>query len=551
MARVVKRYLVENKQNAETKRTVMKVGIYSRLSVDNDERKGESIENQIELINQYIITNNKKTDRSVEYVPYDTYIDRGKTGTNFNRAGFERLMQDIRMKNVDCIMVKDFSRFGRDYIETGNYIEKILPFMGVRFISVADNFDSMSDNAVNEKLAMNIKNLVNDMYAKDISQRITMSKRNAMEKGEYIGTVPPYGYKVERVNGKRTLIVDKKAAVIVRLIFELHGSGLSAVEISKNLYEKKIHRITEYRIYGTVYHEENQILYQWTDSSLHAMLKNEAYIGNLVQGKVYNKTYTGDTKQKNNPEEKWVRIENTHEAIIDVLLFPEQREKRQSDNVSKDLIKEIFHDKVYCGDCGKKLKTSIYSSEKNLTKQYLYYCRWAYSVDHRKCTKKTIRKKQLELLLLTAIQNEFGHLNLKAKDITAINEGVKEEKKSQYNQEKNNLDKRLNIERQNLAHIFMEYKEGAYTKNQYEVIRKQGVENEKFIFTCISDLDKKMMKLDRRAEEENKFLRSLFKIKKQGVNAELIDTLVEKIDVYSTGKVVIYFRFKGGDFNAK
>lgn len=195
MARTSKRYLnkAENVEKLVLLIEEYSVGIYSRLSVDNDDKKSESIENQIEIIRQYIADKNREPDRKQKFEVYDTYIDRGISGTSFERAGFDRLMDDVRNGKVNCIIVKDLSRFGRDYLETGNYIEKILPFLKVRFIAVTDGFDSMSDNVAEKKLAMNVKNLVNDMYAKDISKRVMGAKKLAAQQGAYIGSTAPYG----------------------------------------------------------------------------------------------------------------------------------------------------------------------------------------------------------------------------------------------------------------------------------------------------------------------------------------------------------------------
>ena len=154
------------------------VGIYARLSVDSDERKNESIETQMEIAKEFI---GQQGDMIL--ILYDSYVDLGKTGTNFNREGFERMMRDVRMRRIDCIVVKDLSRFGRNHIETGNYIEKIFPFMGVRFIAVTDNFDSMNISGQDETLSVNLKNLINEMYAKDIALKVKSSRKAQWEQG--------------------------------------------------------------------------------------------------------------------------------------------------------------------------------------------------------------------------------------------------------------------------------------------------------------------------------------------------------------------------------
>ena len=192
MARTAKRYQ-EATQKKKSSILVYTAAIYARLSVDNDKKKSESIDTQIALIKEFVQKNNENPDRKYEIVIYGTYSDIGKTGTNFARDGFEQMMQDVRDGKVNCILVKDFSRFGRNYIETGNYLENILPFMRVRFISVCDNYDSFALDAKNQELSMNIKNLINDAYAKDIATKQRAAKRIAQKNGEYVGAKAPYG----------------------------------------------------------------------------------------------------------------------------------------------------------------------------------------------------------------------------------------------------------------------------------------------------------------------------------------------------------------------
>lgn len=161
---------------------IYSVGIYARLSVDSGERKNESIETQMEIAKAFV---KSQSDMMI----FDCYSDIGKTGTNFEREGFERMMRDVRMRKIDCIIVKDLSRFGRNHIETGNYIEKIFPFMGVRFIAVTDHFDSMNISGQNETLGVNLKNLVNEMYARDIALKVKSSRKAKWEQGSYTGGI--------------------------------------------------------------------------------------------------------------------------------------------------------------------------------------------------------------------------------------------------------------------------------------------------------------------------------------------------------------------------
>lgn len=249
MGRTAQRYkkLVERKS---AQIPVYRAAIYARLSVDKNEKKVESIETQVALIKEFIQTHNAKADKEYELALYDIYSDIGKTGTNFERPGFERMMKDIRERKVNCILVKDFSRFGRNYIETGNYLEKILPFMKVRFISVCDQYDSFAPDSENQDLTMNIKNLVNDAYAKDISAKERAAKRIVQKNGEYVGSKAPYGYRCKKVDGKYTLLIEPEAAKIVQRIFEEYAAGKKIQHIIDELYKEGVHRISDINLIG-------------------------------------------------------------------------------------------------------------------------------------------------------------------------------------------------------------------------------------------------------------------------------------------------------------
>ena len=320
MARTAKRY----KKNTEKKISgipVCMAAIYARLSVDNDEKKSESIETQVTLIKEFIQKHNENPDKEYEIAVYDIYSDLGKTGTNFDRPGFERMMNDVRAGKINCILVKDFSRFGRNYIETGNYLEKILPFMKVRFISVCDNYDSFAPGAKNQELSMNIKNLVNDAYAKDISAKERAAKRIAQKNGEYVGSTAPYGYCVEKINGICKLIVEPEAAKIVRRIFEEYASGDGIQSIIDRLFEDRVHRISDYNQYHHVYCQDGENLHQWGNSSIRAVLNRNNYYGDLVQRKYESRFQRGEKWCDILDQSQWIITPNAHEPIISRELF--------------------------------------------------------------------------------------------------------------------------------------------------------------------------------------------------------------------------------------
>lgn len=256
---------------------VYMAGIYARLSVDLDDRKRESIENQIAVAKRF-------TDSQKDMKIVDIYTDIGKSGTTFKRQGFERMMEDVRNKKINCILVKDLSRFGRNYIETGNYLEKIFPFLQVRFVSIIDDFDTLHILEGREGLCIHLKNLMNEMYAKDIAKKVKSSKQVQKQSGNYMGSIAPYGYQIETNNNRRFLRTDKTAEV-VRNIYDKFLEGYSYKGIIKWLYEKKILRPEIYEKTGQMYAKKEEFL-PWAKQSIHYILTNPVYMGCICSEKI-------------------------------------------------------------------------------------------------------------------------------------------------------------------------------------------------------------------------------------------------------------------------
>ena len=287
---------------------IYSVGIYARLSVDGTDRKNESIENQLEQCREYV-----RTQEDLEL--FGCYSDLGKTGTNFQRDDFERLMADVRMRKVDCIVVKDLSRFGRNHLEMGNYLGKIFPFLGVRFIAINDNFDNMDGDP--ETLSVQLKNLVNELYAKDISVKIRSSRVKQFERGSFSGCHPVYGYDVVKEGNRRILVVNEEAAAVVREIFARYLNGATYADLIEWLYSEKIHRPGDHRKYKHVYQQDGEVLHNWHKATLNQILNNCAYIGYLiceqkdgerVSGRTSTKVLTGELKVRegnHEPIRKW------------------------------------------------------------------------------------------------------------------------------------------------------------------------------------------------------------------------------------------------------
>ena len=289
--------------------------LYLRLSKDDMEEGGaksesNSIANQRELLRSFV-----KSQPDIQI--FDIYVDDGYSGGNFDRPEFKRMTTDIEAGKVNCVIVKDLSRFGREYIEAGRWIEKTYPALNVRFISVTDQFDSKTADFSEKSFVVPIKNFVNESYCRDISGKVRSHQKIKREKGEFIGAFAPYGYCKDPEN-KNCLVIDSYAADIVRKIFSWKIDGFSLGAIAEKLNVRHVQSPKEYKKangenYNSGFHSSDTP--KWSAVQIKRILTNEVYIGNMVQGKQERISYK--VKQRlDKPESEWVKVENTHPAII-------------------------------------------------------------------------------------------------------------------------------------------------------------------------------------------------------------------------------------------
>ena len=543
MARTAKRYQ-EATQKKKSSILVYTAAIYARLSVDNDKKKSESIDTQIALIKEFVQKNNENPDRKYEIVIYGTYSDIGKTGTNFARDGFEQMMQDVRDGKVNCILVKDFSRFGRNYIETGNYLENILPFMRVRFISVCDNYDSFALDAKNQELSMNIKNLINDAYAKDIATKQRAAKRIAQKNGEYVGAKAPYGYCSEKVNGIYKLVIDLEPAKIVRRVFEEYASGRAIRHIVEGLFHDEVHRISDYNRYHHVYRQNEEELFQWSARSVCEVLRRNNYYGDLVQRKRESRFLRGEKGCDELDVSQWIVVPQTHEPIISRELFEKvqsmlnEAERGKNQNLCK-ADERAFFSVFYCGDCGRKMCT------RKIEGRVSYYCGAYQYLDKRKCTSKVISENKMQKIVRDEIVDKFKLSKLRKKDMSGISNSVYEEKIKEIRKEIDCLDNETERRSRELAQIFMKYKEGNVLVDTYKKMKEERDNWKLFCEERKKELEIKIRKLQKQQKEESRFLRSLVDLKGTfHINADLAESLIERMYLYDDGRLEINFRFK-------
>lgn len=327
---------------------IYKTGIYARLSrEDADRLESNSIQSQRAICLAYI-----EGHDDLELV--DTYIDDGETGSNTDRPGFQRMIQDMRSGHINCAVSKDLSRFSRNYIDAGNYLEKIFPAMGIRYIAINDNYDSMAPGSGSDVITLPFKNLVNDIYCRDISIKIRTSLEVKRKKGEYVGSFVPFGYR-KAPQDKNRLLVDDDAAEVVTLIFGMYKDGFPILKIARRLNTSGIPTPMEYKRMQGVRFEtafRTKERPEWEYVTVKRILSNIVYTGVLIQGR------RGTPNHKvrvTRPKEEtdWVRVENAHDPIISCTDFEAVAELMRRDmRCGRDSEKhDLFSGYLFCGDC--------------------------------------------------------------------------------------------------------------------------------------------------------------------------------------------------------
>ncbi len=380
------------------------VAVYLRLSRD-DEPEGSSAESnsirsQRDMIRSFV---QRQDDMEI----YDIYTDDGWSGANFDRPSFKRMMEDIEAGYVDCVIVKDLSRFGRDYIEAGRLIQKTFPAFSVRFIALNDNFDSLTADFNEKTLVLPVKNFVNDAYCSDISKKVKSHQKVKREKGDFIGAFAVYGYRKDPKNSNR-LLVDAYAAGIVKKIFTCKIAGLSNLAIAEKLEEMGILSPLEYK----KLHEEKfstgfatRVRAKWSAVAVRRILTNELYTGMMVQGK-HEKVSHKVKRSVEKPKEEWVRVADTHEAIVSAEDFETVQKLLEVDTRASagNAGCHMFTGFLFCGDCGEPMVRRV--NRYKGTERVYFIC-----PTRNKgigCTRHSIAEEKLKHLILAGIEQQLA-----------------------------------------------------------------------------------------------------------------------------------------------
>ena len=504
------------------------VDFYLRLSLEDGDQQDESnsITSQREILKDYIHSKEEFTGVQIR-----EHIDDGYTGTNFNRPAFQKMIAMVKKNEVKTILVKDLSRFARDYIESGAYIEQIFPFMQVRFISVNDNYDSKNNENGISSLEIPFKNLVYDYYSKDISQKIRSSVKIRQEKGYYFGSKAPYGY-VKNEKDHHQLIVDEEVRPIVKEVFTRYLSGESMLAIAKYFNEREV--LTPAKHIGL---KRGSGI--WTGQIVRYLLTQRVYTGAIVGGKTRVYEVGSDHRQWTDSED-WIIRENMHEAIISQEDFAEVQNRLSSNAKHISRERKHFHilqDKVYCGKCNHKMSYTIYSGKSDG-----YYCPYRYKAKDCGCMKGKIQASVLEEIVSKEIQI-YTERFLEKEQTRMIEHRVKEsicesllerKKKLEAEQQKNQISKMQCYER---------HKQGIMEKEEYLSKRESLTQRAKNIEQEISVIENKI-----RENTASRHYLNVDKLREAVAKGELvldwINEVIDRIYVYDKDKVEIVWKFE-------
>ena len=548
MARISRRDLIKTEQVEVVNSS--RVGIYTRLSQERTEEwrnKSYSIESQIEICQEYA----KKENMTIVKV----YTDYEYSGTNFDRPGYIEMMDDIRSGFINCIIIRDLSRLGREHLEMGRLVDKVFPFLGVRFVSVVDKIDT--EKGIDAKLSfeMLIKNLINDMYAKDISQKIKTSRKVNAKQGFFIGSNPPFGYKVVKKDGGRKLEPDEVSMKVVQRIFNMYVDGDNTLKIAKELNEENIATSSAYNKTGNIMREPGEP--QWRKGTISNMLRQRVYTGCLVQGTKENVQGKKSGHYRQKPKDEWIVIENAHEAIISEELFNIAQEILDN-NKEKSEFKITRHDMKR--DPVNKYKGVIFDANTNLllirngvrsnkkNAKFYYY----------KFTNEENNGILLETPYISIMESDLDNLVIKklknVLSIDASGEDCKDRiidicKMKIEVVEKNRKSISLKISKLNsdLKKLYEDYSLGKIEKEDYLQKRILNRKDLAIYEKNLSNLDLEILSIEAQAEEEIGLFDNLFSNKDIKLDENIIQKYIERIDVYDNETIEVSLKgFLGG-----
>ena len=523
-------------QNTQNK--IWNTTLYLRLSRDDgDKEESNSITGQRELLRDYI-------SQRPEFREYAVRVDDGFSGSTFERPSFQKMIEDVKAGRTDCIIVKDLSRFGRNYLDAGEYIEKIFPFLGVRFIAVNDNYDSLGDKKASDDLIIPFKNLINEAYCRDISVKIRSQLEIKRKNGQFLGSFAAFGYLKDEQN-KNKLVVDQYAADIVRDIFKWKLEGVSPQDIADALNKLGVLSPMEYkRFLGMKFTTsfKTNAKATWSAGTVIRILKNPIYSGVLVQGKETTPSYKVH-KRITKDESEWSVIEDSHEAIISKIDFDSVQKVLKCDTRRSPGGKAVglFSGMVFCGDCGASMvRKTVPAGEK----KYVYYVCSAHK-QNKSCSPHRMRDTTLEEIVLDSLKQHISEV-VDMSELLAITDTAPL-RTAQAQKVQRQLDKK-HEEYEKLQKLLM----SLYENLADGIIDREEYTRLKASFTTRADEAEKQMDALREQLEDihnhgtkNAWMNEF--VRRQGLTSldrAVVVALIDKILIHSNDVVEIIYRWQ-------
>ena len=529
---------INSQKKTQQNTTRYRTALYLRLSrEDGDKTESDSIANQRTLLEAYAADH-------PELCIVDEFVDDGYSGSNFERPAFQNLFRELEQGTINCILVKDLSRFGRNYIEVGRYLERIFPVMRVRLIAVTDNYDSQSAWKTSDSIMVPMRNLLNDAYCRDISVKIKSQLAVKRKRGDFVGSFATYGYQKDPGNHTK-LIVDELAAETVQDIFRWKISGMNNQSIADRLNEKKVPSPAARKLQSGAklsLHFRKSDEPPWSAKAVDRILHNEVYIGKLVQGKTRRLDYRSK-KKMTVPMRDWVIVDNTHEAIIPAeqfelvrrILETETRRPNDAETVA------LFAGFLYCGDCGSRL---VRRSASYKGKRYIYYQCSGSKQNKGSCTSHNLRDEKLHNIVRNALQMQIQIVMEEAEFVESIRQAQQEPYRVRR------IERQIRQLTAEKAHT-QGIKEKLYGDYADEILTREDFLNYNELYSKrIEEYDRKITELE--AERKNlqtapnayPFLDVYRKYRKlEEITRPMVVELIEKIEVYEGNRVEITFRF--------
>ena len=517
-----------------------KMGGYIRLSREDLQKINRGLDDSNSVKNQRDILNDFHFNHAEEFESYTEYVDDGHTGTDTERESFQRLLGDVMSGKINCVVVKDLSRFARNYSDAGSLIDNLFVQMGVRFISLAEGVDSyLNPDSVNS-IIVPITNVMNDQYCYQTSKKIRQVFDYKRRNGQYIGSFAPYGY-IKDPKDKHQLIVDPEAAETVKKIYEMCLQGTAKLQIVMYLNDHGIPSPTAYRkLKGLPYSPAISDAPMWGNKIITDILRNPIYTGDLVQGRRRVKSYKVHQIEAV-PEEEWVRVPDTHEAIIPRETFDKVQALLVRDTRTSPKGREVhlFSGFLKCADCGKSITRS--QSGKNI----YYACSTYKNRSRTACSMHSIKHNRLEAAVLFAIQYQVNTAVSYSELIARINSApLKKSQSHRLNDQIAAKEKELTRITRYKQSLYQDWKDGEITQQEYRDMKADYERQAAELADVLARLNAERAELANGVDKEHPALVAFAKYQSiETLTREILTDLVDHIKVYENGNISVHFKF--------